>query len=123
MAWATKQESARIHLDAVFMRHVRVSALSMPSRSVVHSESAFTFLVQNAGWVPAVLLFVVLLLPAAAALASGRVPRDQTFLVAWALLFCLSFVAIPFLWLAPMGLVFFLVHGRLLAFSGRRTAA
>lgn len=123
MEWATKQESARIHLDAVFLRHVRVSALSMPSRSAIHSESAFTFLAQNAGWVPAVLLFVVLLLPAAGALAARRVPRDQTFLVAWALLFCLSFVAIPFLWLAPMGLVYFLVYGRLLAFSGRRPAA
>jgi hypothetical protein len=123
LEWAARQDSARIHLDAVLLRHVRVSALSVPSRSVVHSESVFTFLAQNAGWVSAVLLFVVLLAPVAGALASDRVPRDQRFLVAWAAIFCLSFVAIPFLWLAPMGLVFFLVYGRLLAFAGRRPGA
>jgi hypothetical protein len=104
----------------VLLKQVHLSAVNLSAAAVQHSESVFTFVAGNAGWVPALLLFVLLALPLLPAIRGGKLTREHRILLVWGAVFLLSFFSIPFLWVAPMGFVYFLVYGRLLDLAGRR---
>jgi hypothetical protein len=117
--WTNESLSSKTHLRAVLMREVDAAPLRLSAGHIVHSESVFTFLGRNTGWLAAVALLVVLLVPTLHVFRFNRLSaRDKT-LAAWAVLSIFSFVAIPFLWLAPMGLLYFIVYGYLLDLFGR----
>ena len=122
LEWAEQHESSRIHLDAVLMRNLDASAFRLTSGKVWHSESVFTFLAENGGWIPALLLFLVLSLPLLNLVRFDRLPVRERVLTAWAALYLIAFLSIPFLWLAPLGLLFFLIYVHLLNQLGRSDA-
>jgi hypothetical protein len=113
LTWASDRVTSRIHLHAVLMRDVDSVPLRLAYGPMGHSESVFTFVAQSGGWFTAVALMLLLAVPLLHLLRFQRLPaRDRT-LVAWAGLSLVSFFSIPFLWLAPMGLLYFLTLGYL----------
>ena len=117
--WANENVTSRVHLQAVLMHDVDAIPFRMTTGRAVHSESVYTFVAQNGGWFAGLALLLVLTVPMLHLLRFNRLSvRDRT-LVAWAGISIVSFFSIPFLWLAPMGLLFFLVYGYLLDQFGR----
>ena len=117
--WANESVTSRVHLKAVLMRGMDAVPYRMASGRMVHSESVFTFVARNGGWFAALALLLVLSVPLLHLFRFLRLSAHDRMLVAWAGLSIVSFFSIPFLWLAPMGLLFFLVYGYLLEPLGR----